>query len=52
MVMPQLGRISDEQMHEHGLRLSDPVGAVGRLAFRRRIPPAVKVDDVRCLGQV
>ncbi len=39
-------------MHLHVARLPDPEGAVGGLIFHRRVPPAIKVEDVVSVGEV
>ena len=38
---------ADELVHEHVALLSDAEGAVARLVFDRRIPPAVEMRDMR-----
>jgi len=41
-----------ELMHEHVALLPNSVGAVGRLVFDRRVPPAIEMHDMRGAGQV
>jgi len=43
---------ADELAHQDVLRLADAKRAIGRLILDRRVPPAVKMEDVIGCGQV